>query len=128
VTAQDHIPIMRDDDLTSPKDREAMLICMREASATFYRMATRIGCHAFIEFTGLMNEYIKLCEAAHEAGVDFTKSNVHTSGAALPMQVFHAEYLGEKLECIYGHSFAGDPQLAQAMLRGLMGPDHEDAG
>lgn len=76
---------------------------MRNASDMFYGMAIRAGCHAFIEFTGLMNEYIKLCESADAAGIDWVHTNVHGS-TRLPFQTHHVEYLSEKLECIYGRS------------------------
>lgn len=81
-----------------------MLDGMQAASGAFYRDAARIGCHPFIEFTGLMNEYIKLCEAAHAQGQDFTETSIHGSGQPLPMREHHRRYLKEKLECIYGHS------------------------
>lgn len=76
---------------------------MTDASNRFYARATRIGCHPFIEFTGLMNEYIKLCRNALERGIDFTETSVH-GGKALPMQSYERDYLSEKLECIYGTS------------------------
>jgi len=82
----------------------AMLDGMRMAASTFYRMAQRAGCHPFLEFTGLMNEYIVLCEAAHAQGIDFTETSVHGGGQALPMKAHHKHYLDEKLQCIYGVS------------------------
>jgi hypothetical protein len=82
-------------------DREACLKAMHSASSAFYTLAVRAGNHAFIEFTGLMNEYINLCQQAHEQGIDFTMLNVHT-GQHLPFQAHHFNYLAEKLECIYG--------------------------
>ncbi len=91
----------------SPEELKTMLGAMRLASSAFYRDAVRIGCHPFIEFTGLMNEYIALCEAALAKGIDFTETTAHGSGAVvLPMRSFHREYLNEKLQCIYGHSLA----------------------
>jgi len=77
---------------------------MRAASSAFYRDAQRIGCHPFIEFTGLLNEYIQLCERALAQGQDFTGTSIHGSGKPLPMQEFNRAYLNEKLECIYGRS------------------------
>jgi len=90
----------------SKEELEAMLRGMRKASSAFYRDAVRIGCHPFIEFTGLMNEFINLCEAAHAQGQDFTETSIHGSGKPLPMQPYHRDYLNEKLECIYGTSLA----------------------
>lgn len=80
-----------------------MLRMMQDTSNAFYRQATGIGCHPFIEFCGLMNEYIKLCREAHMKGIDFTETSAH-SGKALPMATYEAAYLGEKLGCIYGPS------------------------
>jgi len=87
----------------SKEELEEMVTKMRSASNAFYGMACATGNHAFIEFTGLMNEYIKVCQEAVEVGVDFTECTAHT-GKMLPMKGYHADYLGEKLECIYGPS------------------------
>lgn len=84
----------------SAAEREVMLEQMRAVSRAFYSSAVRIGCHPFIEFTGLMNEYIKCCEVAHQQGVDFASCNTH-SGQDLPMQGHSIAYVNEKLECIF---------------------------
>jgi hypothetical protein len=62
----------------SPEEREECLRAMQAASNAFYAAATRCGNHAFIEFTGLMNEYIQLCWEAHRNGIDFTRASVHS--------------------------------------------------
>ncbi len=85
----------------SPEERVVMLQKMQQLSDGFYSQATRIGCHAFIEFAGLMNEFIKVCADAHKKGQDFPFANTHT-GAPLPFQHYHLAYLAEKLNCIYG--------------------------
>ena len=77
-----------------------MLLRMRKASDAFYQQAVGIRCHPFIEFAGLMNEYIKLCEWTHADGVDFASCNGH-SGQQLPMPDFSKAYIDEKLECIF---------------------------
>ena len=82
----------------------AMISQMQAASNEFYRAALRIGCHPFIEFTGLMNEYIQMCREALTQGQDFTETSIHGSGQPLPMKEHHRAYLTEKLECIYGYS------------------------
>lgn len=92
---------------------EASVTLMRSASKNFYRAAGLTGNHAFIEFTGLMNEYIDICKNAMASGKDFTKANTH-SGEALPMHGFQANYLLEKLECIYGASLPDLFKKAQA--------------
>lgn len=45
---------------------------MRQLSNQFYVGAITIGNHPFIEFTGLMNEYIEACKEALKEGIDFT--------------------------------------------------------
>lgn len=86
------------------EELEEMIGMMADASNRFYARATRIGCHPFIEFAGLMNEYIKLCRNALDQGIDFTETSVHGGGQPLPMAEYERDYLNEKLECIYGVS------------------------
>lgn len=86
--------------LFSAPERIVMLRRMREASAVFYGMAVQARCHPFIEFTGLMNEYIKCCEQAHADGIDFASCNKH-AGQHLPMPAHSVDYVNEKLECIF---------------------------
>lgn len=105
------------DEIYNADERAAMIGKMKQVSGAFYPLACRTGCHAFIEFTGMMNEYIKLCEAAHEQGIDFNTTNVHL-GKSLPMKEYMAKYLGEKLGCIYGTSLS-DPELFMAFVNEL---------
>lgn len=83
--------------------RERTLDRMRHASSVFYALAAQAGCHGFLEFTGLMNEYIKVCEEAEARGAPWLHANVH-SGKHLQLEPYHVEYLREKLECIYGEA------------------------
>mgnify|MGYP000275789987 CR=1 FL=1 len=83
-----------------PHERAMMLRRMREASAVFYGLAVQAQCHPFIEFAGLMNEYIKCCEEAHAKGIDFAACNKH-AGQHLPMPGHSVDYVNEKLECIF---------------------------
>ena len=96
------------------EERAVMLTMMSDASNRFYAATTRIGCHPFIEFCGLMNEYIKICHRAHADGLDFNLCSEHT-GVALPMEDYEAKYLGEKLGCIFGPTLR-DPRLSAALL------------
>lgn len=80
-----------------------MLERMSVVSHKFYQMSILIGNHAFIEFTGLMNEYIKICRRALAEGVDFTETNKHI-GKSLDIAPYEQEYIREKLECIFGTS------------------------
>lgn len=82
------------------QEREEALTKMRAAASAFYGAAVGAGCHPFIEFAGLMNEYIKCCETAHARGIDFTNCNTH-SGRQLPMEAYQVDYVNEKLECIF---------------------------
>lgn len=86
--------------MMNAREREAALQQMQIASSHFYAMAQKIGNHPFIEFTGLMNEYIGACELAHQQGIDFTDCNVHT-GHELPIPGHMVDYINEKLECIF---------------------------
>jgi len=106
---------IQDPNAYSVEERDAMLRGMRAASDRFYESAFRIGCHPFIEFCGLMNEYIKMCEQAHKAGIDFPHASAH-SGLAVPMAPYEAAYLGEKIGCIYGPSLQ-DPANLKAFMR-----------
>lgn len=99
---------------------QVMLEKMQQASNSFYSAAISVGNHPFIEFTGLMNEYIKLCQCALESGIDFTKTSIHGNGLALPAEPFHAEYIAEKLGCIYGTTLQS-PQLKKAFMEGMFG-------
>ena len=86
--------------MLTPADRELALSRMEEACSRFYRDAIRTGNHPFIEFTGVMQAYIKSCRRAHEAGIDFSDCNRHT-GQQLPIESFELAYLAEKLDCIF---------------------------
>lgn len=81
-------------------ERTRALQRMQVVSDVFYIQATQIGNHPFIEFAGLMNEYIKACQEAHKQGIDFTECNTH-SGQDLPLTSFQVDYLNDKLECIF---------------------------
>jgi hypothetical protein len=84
----------------TPSEQQECLRNMRAASAAFYEAACKINNHPFIEFTGLMNEYIKACDLAHKAGIDFSECSVH-SGYELPLRPYQVDYINEKLECIF---------------------------
>ena len=86
---------------------------MERVSSAFYYQAIHVGAHAFIEFNGLMNEYIKICRQALEKGIDFRQANTHNE-IALPMETFQMAYLAEKLDCIYGPTLRSSKQLKEA--------------
>lgn len=89
--------------MMTPDQREHALDHMQQASHEFYRAAVRIANHPFIEFAGLMNEYINACKAAHAQGIDFSECNRH-SGLSLPLHPVMSDYINEKLECIFAGS------------------------
>lgn len=86
--------------MLTPDDRELALSRMEEACTRFYRDAVHTSNHPFIEFTGVMQAYIKSCRRAHEAGIDFSDCSRHT-GQQLPIESFELVYLAEKLDCIF---------------------------
>lgn len=97
--------------------KELLDICegMNSVSDLFYLGAIRTNCHPFIEFTGLMNEYIKISRQAAGAGIDFTQA------VPLPMQDFEALYLAKKLNCILGPALGTmKPALRKAFLTKLI--------
>jgi hypothetical protein len=116
------------EELVPPEKRELMLQQMNQLTEAFYWRAFAIECHPFIEFCGVMGEYIKVAEAAHKAGIDFTNTTAH-SGHALPIQPYNARYLGEKIGCIYGPALQ-QPENRRAFLEaiGLSDPKDPDYG
>ena len=82
------------------EEREIALKQMQDLSDLFYSKVTHINVHPFIEFTGLMNEFIDACRNAHLKGVDFSECNKH-AGNHLPLEEHQIHYLNEKLECIF---------------------------
>lgn len=84
----------------TPAERDVALQRMDEAINRFYSAAVQIGNHPFIEFAGVMTAYLKSCQRAHDAGIDFTECSQHT-GNPLPMEGFEVAYLNEKLDCIF---------------------------
>jgi len=86
----------------SPQTPEEILEAMKAASHNYYREAIATNCHTFIEFTGLINEYIKICERNLKQGVNFTKTSVHCSGETkLQIESWELDYINDKLRCIF---------------------------
>jgi hypothetical protein len=77
------------------------LQAMRSASDVFYSLAAQSQCHAFLEFTGILNEYIKICDENLVRGIDFRQENVHTSNNQMVIKDYQIDYMNEKLECIF---------------------------
>ena len=86
---------------------------MEQASAVFYRMAQDTKKHQFLEFNGLLAEYIKLLKVLHTEDKDIVESD------NLPMKDYNAAYLAEKLDCIYGATFLEKPEIRDAFIAAL---------
>lgn len=109
---------MNPDGSHSKAELTEMLIKMRLVAASFYPAACATGCHAFIEFTGLMNEFITICEKSMEKNIDFALANTHNN-VALAIEPHHVQYLAEKLDCIYGPSIRGNKEIRDAFIRAM---------
>lgn len=108
----------------SAAERVVMLRRMREASSVFYGLAVQAGCHPFIEFTGLMNEYIKCCEAAHKAGIDFASCGSGLSAGLGPAP--WADDVSAWLEASNVEEIANDiDQYALAEVRRAVAAERE---
>lgn len=98
------------DDQTA-EGRQQIIARMRAAARAFYVAAVASGCHAFVEYTGLMNEFIALCQRAEHDGLPWLHANVH-GNVRLPFEEYHLAYLNEKLGCIYGVRLDLDEAMA----------------
>lgn len=103
------------------EDLAAIIKKMKALSHNFYLQAVSVGHHAFIEFTGFMNEYIKMCERASEAGRDFVETNAHCGETLIDMEDYEGRYLGNKFGCIFATSFRGNPAAIQAFCDEVFG-------
>lgn len=92
---------MADKPILTPQESLAL---MQKAAENFYSAAIRTNCHSFIEFTGLMNEYIKVCQEFQKDNpeADFRECNAHTGKQ---LKSYHLDYVLEKLNCIYQRKF-----------------------
>lgn len=77
------------------------LQAMRLASDRFYQLAAQSQCHAYLEFTGILNEYIKICEENLARGIDFREENVHKGNSQMVIKDYQIDYMNEKLQCIF---------------------------
>ena len=86
----------------NPQTPEEILVAMKAASQNYYREAIATKCHTFIEFTGLMNEYIKICERnLKQRGLNFTETSIHTDKPRLHIEEWELDYINQKLQCIF---------------------------
>ena len=108
---------MNKDAVYSREELEAMITKMRIVSNDFYYPATKTGNHAFIEFCGLMNEYIEMCRYSMNQDIDFSQANVHT-GITLKATDYQVQYFAEKFECIFGGIFS-DPKNQEVFKKAM---------
>lgn len=122
TTMKSQMPSPGDGVTHTEAELREMVQKMKHASNAFYVAAVHTGNHAFIEFTGFMNEYIKVCERMVSTGKDFTQCTAHT-GTSLDMKAYEAMYIAEKFECIFGPTFRNDLGLFRTFAVRVMGDD-----
>lgn len=96
-----------EDAFSPPTESELRAITadMTQIADVFYMLCSKAGfahkCHPFLEFTGLMREYIHGCNMLIREGKDFRRSSGHAlkESAVLPIDI---RYISEKLNCIFG--------------------------
>jgi len=79
---------------------EKSLDRMEAAANQFYLLAATTDCHAFLEFTGLLREYCKICRENLARGIDFRELNGHRS-QRMELQPYNIDYFQEKFNCIF---------------------------
>jgi hypothetical protein len=108
----------------SPEQLRDMLAKMEAVTAAFYPAAASTGVHTFIEFTGLMHEFIKICRQSAAQDVDFASASTHT-GKPLVVYSYNADYIVEKLDCIFGPAIKSSPEVRAAFAK-LLGDPEQD--
>jgi hypothetical protein len=108
-----------------PKEDLPLLAQRMEAVAEqvywmFFHAEMGARVHAFIEFCGVLNKYVEICQRCAADGIDFTQFNTHT-GQAMPVEAHDMEYLGEKLQCIFGPIIDANPEAKAALKKALFG-------
>lgn len=94
---------------------EGIISTMSEIVSRFYFSAVGVRNHPFIEWTGILNEYIRMCEQALFEGVDFTACHIHASGG-LPVSPMNTDYIAEKVICIFGNSVRNNRELFEDFM------------
>jgi hypothetical protein len=84
---------------------EESLRMMKEISERFYNVVIHTKVHTFIEFTGLLNEFIKICEQSLAKDIDFAMVNTHCREGQLDVRLHNTAYLNEKLNCIFDNCY-----------------------
>lgn len=84
----------------------------------FFHAGMGSRCHAFLEFNGLISQYVKIAQRAAAAGIDFTQANVHNQ-TPLPVEIHDLEYLAEKIRCIFGPLIDANPEARELFKKKL---------
>jgi hypothetical protein len=79
---------------------EESLDRMEAAANQFYMLATATDCYAYIEFSGLMREYCKVCRENLARGIDFRELNGPPSQRMI-LQPHQIDCFNEKLNFIF---------------------------
>lgn len=112
------------DEPTSKEELLRLVARMRAVSNATYDLFFTTGMggdvHAFIEFCGVLSKYVDICERCAQQGIDFRHLNTH-GNTALPVENHDMEYLGEKLDCIFGPALRSNPAAAQVLRHALFG-------
>lgn len=93
---------------------------MRKIASQTYWMLMWTECHPFIEFNGLMQKYVDICEMAAKKGVQFPDANKHGE-VVLPIEEHDMLYLAEKLRCIFGPIIDNNEEARRVLFEGLFG-------
>jgi hypothetical protein len=83
---------------------EESLKRMRLAADNFYYHVAASESQAFIEITGLLWEYIKVCEQNFSRGIDFREPN-GLPGQRMQLQPHELAYFEQKINCIFQGCF-----------------------
>jgi hypothetical protein len=111
---------MREDGGYDREELAEMVRKMRRVADGVYGPLAATGCHPFVEFCGLMQKYVDVCEACVEDEVQFPHATRH-SGGVLPVETHDLEYLAEKLGCIFGPLIEANPEARRVFARELLG-------
>lgn len=110
------------EDSATKEELQALARRMRSVADATYDLFFRTGmgaeCHAFLEFNGLLQKYVRICERAAEDGVDFRAANVHT-GRPLSVEEHDLAYLAEKFVCIFGPIINASSKAKRIFLEAL---------
>jgi hypothetical protein len=93
----------------SKEELQALTHKMRATANMVYVLLQSCEVHAFIEFNGLMQKYVDLCQRAADKGVDFSMFNTHND-KTFEVQDHDVVYIAEKFDCIFGPSFRAKPE------------------